>query len=86
MLSVTPLAYLSQGIIFHQDWSQYGIDWSEEITESQPRNEVCIDDLTCPLTDEKFDQLKELIDPLQGADGFGIELYIDACCFVADNT
>ena len=75
-------------MIFHQDWSQYGIDWSEEITESQPQpqNEVCIDDLTCPLTDEKFDQLKELIDPLQVADGFGIELYIDACCFVADNT
>lgn len=78
--------YLNQGIIFHQDWSQYGIDWSEEITESQPENAVCIDDLTCPLTDEKFDQLKEFIDPLQEADGFGIELYIDACLFVANNT
>ena len=86
MLSATPLAYLSQGIVFHQDWSQYGIDWSEEISESQPENEVCIDDVPCPLTDEKLDQLKELIDPLQEADGFGIELYIDACCFVTDNT
>ena len=86
MLSATPLAYLNQGIVFHQDWSQYGIDWSEEITESRPENEVCIDDLTCPLTDEKFDQFKELIDPLQEADGFGIEVYIDACRFVANNT
>ena len=37
------------GIVFHQDWSQYGINWSQEITKPQPENEVCIDDLTSPI-------------------------------------
>lgn len=75
MLYATSLAYLNQGIVIHQDWSQYWIDWSKEITESQPENDVWIDNLSCPLTDEKLDELKEHNDPLQEADGFRIELY-----------
>jgi hypothetical protein len=65
-------------------WDQYGIDCEEELPEPEPGIEVVVPDIAFALADDKYDELKQHIDPLQEDDGFGIDIYIQTCLFVAD--
>ena len=67
-----------------QDWSQYGIDCRENVTLNtyeETLAAVVIPEVRNPLSERDFEELQAQINPIAHDEGYGIDLYQQACMF-----
>ena len=54
------------------------IEWHESGT-------VDVGEVPCPISDQALQRLQQTVDPLSDSPELGIDLYMQACHFLADN-
>ena len=70
-----------------QDWSQCGIDFRENVmlnTYEETLAAIVIPEVRNPLSERDFEELQAQINPIAHDEGYGINLYQQACMFVTE--
>ena len=69
-----------------QDWSQYGIDCEENamVNTDEETSTIVIPEVRNPLTERDFEELQEQVNPIAHDEGYGIDLYQQACIFTTE--
>ena len=55
-----------------QTFHQYGIDWEGPVPLDSDTDEIVVPSVPCPLNDYKLQALREVLDPLQECDDYGV--------------
>ena len=69
-----------------QDWSQYGIDCEENVmlNTDEETSAVVIPEVKNPLSESDFEELQAQVNPIAHDEGYGIDLYQQACIFATE--
>lgn len=62
------------------------IEWENSGYSEEPNQGVNVPELHIPLTDHDISELKQMIDPLQHSDCFGIDIYLTTVQYVESLT
>lgn len=69
--------------MLNDDVDNYGIDWNGPLPEND-QEAIVVPQIACPISQERYRQLEETVNPLSENDGLGISLYLRSLALCAD--